>query len=102
MLHTNEYNISSLKAEDAGWYSFIFTDYYNQSAKVDFKLRVRTSSVGVKEVPSEAEGIVRRQYFTLSGTEVPIPVHRGMFVVRTLYEDGRVDVVKVFIGDSDC
>lgn len=102
MLHTNEYNISSLKAEDAGWYSFIFTDYYNQSAKVDFKLRVRTSSVGVKEVPSEAEGIVRRQYFTLSGTEVPIPVHRGMFVVRTLYEDGRVDVAKVFIGDSDC
>ena len=61
-----------------------------------------TSSVGVKEVPSEAEGIVRRQYFTLSGTEVPIPVHRGMFVVRTLYEDGRVDVAKVFIGDSDC
>lgn len=91
MGHTNEYRIDKVSDENVGVYTFIYSDQYCQSAKVDFQLSIRGTDV---ESVESGLAVVDTKYYTLQGMEVSEPLGKGIYVVKTCYGDGIVKVEK--------
>lgn len=91
MGHTNEYRIDKVSDDNVGVYTFIYSDQYCQSAKVDFQLSIRGTDV---ESVESGLAVVDTKYYTLQGMEVSEPLGKGIYVVKTCYGDGSVKVEK--------
>ncbi len=88
MMHTNSFAISSLTLADAGFYSFVFTDQFNRSSTLNFRLTMRASSTGIKKPDTSESEVYRKEYFTLSGTRISSPTQTGLYIVKTYFSDG--------------
>ncbi len=93
---TREYNISSITPEDAGVYTSVFLNAYNQSSRKEYTLSVKN--------PSSLEGVsaddkeVSRKYYNLQGLEVSGPLGNGVHVIEKTYESGAVATEKTILS----
>ena len=91
--HVNEHTVQDMSEADEGVYTFIYTDAYSRSSKVDFQVELRKSTdvphAAVTDVP-----VKERRYYTLQGMEMPEPADKGLYIVKTWYEDGTASVEK--------
>lgn len=93
--NTREYTVSALSFKDAGVYSSVFTDRYNQSSKVDYTVAVNWPDA-VDEVKSDRVE-VSRTYYSLQGLEIPHPSANGIYVVKIVYDDGTTGTEKIVV-----
>ena len=68
-----------------GVYTFIYSDQYCQSAKVDFQLSIRGTDV---ESVESGLAVVDTKYYTLQGMEVSEPSGKGIYVVKPVMATG--------------
>lgn len=98
MGHVNEYKISKVSDGNTGIYTFIYSDQYCQSAKVDFQVAIRGGS-GVGGVEENVE-VIGRKYYTLQGMEVSPPLSKDLYIVKTTYADGHVKTETKFFSEG--
>ena len=76
----------------AGKYTLVIT---TSESVLNITFNVADSGVGIKDQTSEKR-VLRKEYYSLNGTVLPRPVS-GFNIIKTIYEDGTVEVSKVYI-----
>ena len=59
-----------------------------------------TTATGIDEPVVEKE-VRLREYYSVDGKLLPRPV-QGINIVKTVYEDGSIEVSKVYVKPEDC
>lgn len=93
---TREYTLTGVTAADAGIYTSLFVNAYNQSSKRDITVTVKDDPSGLGTVSSELQETARK-YYTLQGLEIPCPVASGIYIIEKTYEDGSKKTGKEMI-----
>lgn len=96
---TREFTIKEITSADAGIYSSLFLNVYNESSKLDYKVLV-SDDTSIEEV-ADSKQEVKRKYYNLQGIEIPYPTSTGIYIIKKMFDDGssqtdRISFRKLF------
>lgn len=95
---TREYTLTGLTADDAGIYTSVFLNSYNQSSRKGYSISVKDYS-SLEETPYEEE-VVERKYYNIQGVKLQQPDANQVCIVKKIYRNGSVKMEKAIYSDS--